>query len=100
MNRKNLLIILLVLILVGMIGYTLYLHSGPYKRLSAENQQLKDEVKTGEASRSKMDQEIGRLKTALEQSDIKLAQKASSEEELQAKMGVLRETVSKAEGGK
>ena len=95
MQSKNVMIVLLAVVLVGVVGSALYFYVGPYKSLSEENQQLKRELEARQTSESKMVHEISQLKAALEETKGETAQKTGLIENLQAKMAELTETSSK-----
>ena len=90
MNWRKILTISAV-ILAGILVYTLYLYLGPYRKLSKENRQLKQEIEARIASESEMGEELGTTKA-------ELTKKTRLAEDLQAEIGQLREAISKMKG--
>ncbi|NIM98458.1 MAG: DUF2914 domain-containing protein, partial [candidate division Zixibacteria bacterium] len=60
MNRKHVLIILLVVISVGLISYAFYLYLGTDKRAAEKNRQFEEETEAKQASEPEMEEETGR----------------------------------------
>lgn len=95
MNWKNALIIALVVVLAGTIGYTLYFYSSPYKRLQRENQRLMEEFATRQAWESKTGEEVTELRRTLEKQrrEINVAR-----DELIKKEHLAKDLMTKTEG--
>ncbi len=73
MNWKNFLIIFIVVLLAGLIGYALFLYSGPSKRVSRESRQLKDDIEVRQASVPSMEEETGPPEEAVEPEKVTVA---------------------------
>jgi flagellar motor protein MotB len=94
MNRRNVLVNLLAVVLVGSIVFILYFSLGPYKRLSRDNQGLRKEIMVRNTSEAKMEEKIGELTGTLEETRGELAEKTQIGEELHAKVDGLEERIS------
>ena len=83
MKGKKFLVGLLAAFLVGVVVSVAYFYSGPYyDRISKESQQLRWEIEIRRVSESKMEEEISRLKTTLQENKAELAEKTRLVEDL------------------
>jgi chromosome segregation ATPase len=92
MNWRKILTISAV-IAAGILVYTVYLYLGPYRKVSKEKQQLKEEIEARMASESKMGEELGTAKA-------ELAEKIRLVEDLQTEIAELTETISQTKGAR
>jgi chemotaxis protein MotB len=107
MSGKNVLIIVLAAALAATAGYTLYLYLGPYEGLLQENRRLAKEAEARQASKSEIEEEIARLRRALDEQRRKLdtardelAAREKLVKDLMTGKEVLRTMVSRVQGQK
>ena len=95
MKDKKFLVGLLAAFLVGVVVSAAYFYSGPYyDRISKESQQLRWEIEIRRVSESKMEKEMSRLKTTLQENKAALAEKARLVEDLKTKLREFTEGIS------
>ena len=95
MKGKKFVVGLLAAFVVGVIISAAYFYSGPdYERLSKESQELRWEIEIRRVSESKMEEEMSRLKTTLQENKAELAEKTRLVEDLKTKLKEFTEGVS------